>query len=93
MALPGNDHYAHSDGYYSDKGEPDTERMMVEVADDLEQIDGVESVRIEEDIDGPYVEVEYDSSAVVRDEIEDVAVDWDCRVPTEGDDWCDIRRT
>lgn len=73
MALPTNDHHVHSDGYRSDKGEPDMDRKLREMADECEEIPGVESVWPEAD----YVEVEHDQAGGA---IEDLARSWDCIV-------------
>lgn len=89
MALPDNDHHVHSDGYYSDKGEPDPMRMMEEVADDIEQLDFVQAVYPDEDLDGPYVEVEYRPDYAGGDHferVEDIAEDFGCGVVTISDD-------
>lgn len=87
MALPSNDHHVHSDGYYSDKGEIDTGRMMEELADEIEQVPGVQGVWPEED----RVEVEYDGNNETYEECEEIAAEWNCRIPTVGDEWLEVR--
>lgn len=77
MALPSNDHHVHSDGYRSDRGEPNRMRLMEEIADEIEQIDAVQAVYPDEDLTGPYVSVEHESAL---DAIEAVVSDVDCRV-------------
>lgn len=91
MALPTNEHHVHSDGYRSDKGDPDRDRMMRELADEIAEIPGVVDVWPDEDLDGPYVEVEYDGDYSTYEEIEAVADEWDCAVPSVSDDWLEVR--
>lgn len=87
MALPSNDHHVHSDGYRSDRGEVDRERMLIEMADEIEQIDGVTDVWPEED----RVEVEYNGDHSVYEQCEDIAAEWGCSVPTVNDEWLEVR--
>lgn len=90
MARPSNDHHVHSDGYFSDKGSRDVERMMAELAADAEALSGVVRATSGDDTDGPYVEIETDSD-VQCDEIESVIDDWGCAVSDQGDSWLLIR--
>jgi hypothetical protein len=89
VAIPKNGHHVHSDGYRSDRGEHDPERLLDEVRDDVEQIECVTSVQRNEDIDGPYLTVEMDCHE--SDAIESALDGWDCRVTSVGDDWCYVR--
>jgi len=91
MAQPNNGHYAHSDGYRSDRGSPDKERMMVELCDDLEQIDGVSDVIWDTDINGPYADVTYDGDASTRSTIEWTVDGWTSGVVAESDEWLEVR--
>jgi hypothetical protein len=91
MALPTNDHHVHSDGYTSEKGEPDQMRMMEELADEIEQIIGVESVWPENGPEGPYIEVEYDGDHETYVECEDTAVEWNCGVVSDSMNLIEIR--
>jgi hypothetical protein len=83
MALPKNSHHVHSDGYYSEKGEADLDRMLEELADEIEQIPGVLNV---------WPEVEHDGEPETYEQIEDEAAEWDCGVTSVSGDWCMIRR-
>jgi hypothetical protein len=87
MALPDNDHHVHSDGYYSEKGEADQDRMLEELADEIEQIDGVESVYPESD----RIEVEYNGDEGVVQDARWEADGWTCGVTDVHDDWFEIR--
>lgn len=83
MAQPDNGHYAHSDGYRSDRGTLNHDRMMAEVADDLGPIAGVSDVAWDTDLDGPYIELEYDGGESTRTAIQPVVTDWNCAVTME----------
>jgi len=87
MALPSNDHHVHSDGYYSDKGEVDQDRMLDELADEIDQIPGVLDVWPEAD----RIEVEYDGEHETYMRVEEEAEEWDCGVPSVSDDWLEVR--
>jgi hypothetical protein len=93
MALPDNDHHVHSPGYTSEQGDPDRMRMMEEVADEIEPHNAVSDVYADEDIGGPYVEVEYDGEHETLTDVEDVADDYGCGVtslnPNRG--WLEVR--
>jgi len=87
MALPDNNHHVHSDGYYSEKGEADQDRMLEELADEIEQIDGVESVYPESD----RIEVEYDGEEATMQDVRWEVNGWSCGVTDVHDDWFEIR--
>lgn len=87
MALPKNTHHVHSDGYYSEKGKADQERMLVELADEIEEIDGVEAVYPE----GDRIEVEYDGDDAVIQDARWEANGWSCDVTAVHEDWFEIR--
>ena len=93
MALPDNGHHVHSDGYTSDRGEPDMIRMMEDVTDEIESVPGIESVASEEDTDGPYAEVEYDGEYETMDEVESVAEQYECAVISVNSrrGWMEVR--
>jgi hypothetical protein len=89
MALPDNDHIVHSDGYRSDKGEPNADRGMREMADEIEADVPSAVVYADRDLDGPYVEVEHDGAhdaiaAIVEDK-------WGRRIDAVGSNWLVIR--
>lgn len=85
MALPTNDHHVHSDGYYSERGDADEGRMLMELADEIEQIQGVQSVRAYD----AHIEIEYtpDYDGGDRfDHIAQTAAEFGCDVTTISDD-------
>jgi hypothetical protein len=89
MALPDNGHHVHSDGYSSEKGNSDPMRLIEDVADEIEQEPSVTAVYPDEDLDGPYIEVEYEPDYVDGsrfEQIETIAEDYGCRVTTVSDD-------
>lgn len=86
MALPSNDHHVHSDGYTSDRGEPDQARMLDEIADEIEQIPGVLNVWPDDEM----VEIDYDGSSDTYVEIEETIDEWACTVEPVRDDWCEV---
>lgn len=87
MALPSNDYHVHSDGYRSDRGSVDTDRMLAELADEIVQIDGVRDVWPDE----ACIEVTYDGEHETYEQCERIADDWDCVVPSVSDEWLEVR--
>lgn len=91
MALPSNDHHVHSDGYFSEQGDADDERMVEELADNLSQLPIVQSVYPDTDMVGPYVEVEYSGSEMAHMEIEDEVFEWGCHTEVISDRVIEVR--
>jgi len=87
MSLPKNTYRVHSDGYYSDKGEVDQDRMLDELADEIEEIDGVEAVYPE----GDRIEVEYNGDDGAVQDARWEANGWSCDVTSVHDGWFEIR--
>lgn len=91
MANPDNSHHVHSDGYRSDKGDPDQMRLLEDVADEIEQIDGVFGAYPDEDLDGPYVEVDYDGDESTAQDVRWECDGWSCSVTRVTDNWIQVR--
>lgn len=90
MARPKNDHHVHSDGYRSEKGEPDPMRMVEEMADEIEAQLDVDAYP-DSDFDGPYIEVEFRDDVDVRDRVETIVQRWDSNVVVEAEDYLEVR--
>ena len=87
MALPGNEYRVHSDGYTSDRGSVDPERVLIELGNELRHIPGVQSVGVDES----EVEVHYDGTYSTYEQIESEATEWAVTVHSVGDEWLAIR--
>lgn len=87
MALPSNGHHVHSDGYFSERGEADQERMLEELADEIEQIDGV----LDAYPDMDRIEVEYTGDEATLQDVRWEIDGWSCAITETHDEWFEIR--
>jgi len=91
MALPSNDHHVHSSGYFSEQGEADTERMVEELADSINEMGVTHNVYPDVDSDGPFIEVEFDDVEDAHMQIEDEAFEWGCHTEKLSDGLLEVR--